>query len=305
MELTITICTRNRAQLLARAVASLLAEPGIEDQEILIVDNGSTDATPELTEFLTEQSPNIRGVVEDKPGISNARNKAMNEAGGEWLAFLDDDAAVLSGWLDGLLEGLTQPNVSVVGGPIYPDFEVDPPSWFDPQFVLRSYGPEGPLPDSKARTGFALGNAAVKLDVLKEIGGFDPSVGFAPGRVTLGDQYLFGKIYRRFGNVTWNSSKMAMSHRELETKQHPAYVWRRALSNGREFVRFERWMGDARAPGALSMAKMLKQGGEGVVRSVLSLVSPRQRHRVLWNFGTAAGVFTELIRPDSVERVES
>jgi glycosyltransferase involved in cell wall biosynthesis len=86
---SVAISTWNRAHLVGRAVRSALSQT-FEDFELLVVDDGSTDATPEVLAGLTDAR--LRRVRhEQNEGISRTRNTAIGLARGEWMAFLDDD----------------------------------------------------------------------------------------------------------------------------------------------------------------------------------------------------------------------
>jgi hypothetical protein len=86
---TVAIPTWNRAHLVGRALASALAQT-FTDVEILVVDDGSTDATPEVLAGVRDRRVRAVRLVRNG-GISRARNTAMRLARGDWVAFLDDD----------------------------------------------------------------------------------------------------------------------------------------------------------------------------------------------------------------------
>jgi glycosyltransferase involved in cell wall biosynthesis len=83
------VSTWNRADLVGRALRSVLTQT-FGDFELLVVDDGSTDATPEV--IARVQDPRLRYLrQEQNRGISRTRNTAIERACGEWMAFLDDD----------------------------------------------------------------------------------------------------------------------------------------------------------------------------------------------------------------------
>jgi glycosyltransferase involved in cell wall biosynthesis len=84
--LSVVIPTYNRASFLKGAIHSVLAQDFV-DFEIIVVDDGSTDPTPELL----ESYPQIRAVRQDHRGVSAARNAGIARASGHLLAFLDSD----------------------------------------------------------------------------------------------------------------------------------------------------------------------------------------------------------------------
>jgi len=84
---TVIIPTFNRAYCLAESIRSVL-DQSFTDFELIVVDDGSTDNTPDVL----RQFSGIRPIrLEENRGVSFARNRGMVEARGEWIAFLDSD----------------------------------------------------------------------------------------------------------------------------------------------------------------------------------------------------------------------
>ena len=96
--ISIVLPTHNRAQLLPRAVRSVLAQSD-PDFELLVIDDGSSDGTQQtLAPFAGDAR--VRLLRNDTPGgASAARNRAIRSASGEWVAFLDDDDEMLPDYL--------------------------------------------------------------------------------------------------------------------------------------------------------------------------------------------------------------
>ena len=70
--------------------------PASSSWELGLVDNDSSDRTVKVLSFFGERSP-IRYVLEEKPGLSNARNRAVAEAPGKYIIWTDDDVLVDGG----------------------------------------------------------------------------------------------------------------------------------------------------------------------------------------------------------------
>ncbi|MDI6699186.1 MAG: glycosyltransferase family A protein [Candidatus Saccharicenans sp.] len=89
------IVTHNRAHFLAEAVDSVLAQTYFQknpdDWELIVVDDGSTDRTPDLMTAYGERFPRVRYVRLENGGVSRARNRGLRLAAGEFIAFLDSD----------------------------------------------------------------------------------------------------------------------------------------------------------------------------------------------------------------------
>ncbi len=118
VRLTAAVCTRDRPDLLARALESLLGQ-AIPPAEILVVDNApSSDATRAL---VTGRFPAVHYLVEPIPGLDFARNRALDSASHEILAFLDDDAVAAADWAEALRRAFElDPAVAVCTGRIEP-----------------------------------------------------------------------------------------------------------------------------------------------------------------------------------------
>ncbi len=96
MNVSVIIPTHNRADLLPRALNSVLAQT-LPPGEIILVDDGSTDRTGDL---IRQQYPTVRYLRQACRGVSAARNLGIAAARGEWIALLDSDDA----WLPGKLQ---------------------------------------------------------------------------------------------------------------------------------------------------------------------------------------------------------
>jgi glycosyltransferase involved in cell wall biosynthesis len=125
LDVTIAICTRNRAASLRRMLDSLCAltiPPGAE-WEVIVVDNGSSDGTGEVVREFAGRLP-LKSFYEPMRGICRARNRAVAEAQGDYICWTDDDVIVSCGWLAAYLAAFKRhPEAGLFGGPIRPMLE--------------------------------------------------------------------------------------------------------------------------------------------------------------------------------------
>ena len=129
--MTVAICTRNRANFLQQAIRSA-AEQARNGTEILVVDNASTDATPEVAAKLAAHFPCVKVVREAELGLSAARNTALRQGKGTFVIFLDDDAIALPGWLESyeqFFRAPPSPRIAGAGGTVIPRYEAPLPAW--------------------------------------------------------------------------------------------------------------------------------------------------------------------------------
>src|SRR5579864_5913338 len=119
-EISVIICTRDRAAQLASvlATACALKVPEGLSWELCVVDNGSSDSTPQVVREFSETLP-IRYIREDVPGLSNARNRGVDEARGRYICWTDDDVEIDPEWLSAYAEAFRRhPDAAVFGGRI-------------------------------------------------------------------------------------------------------------------------------------------------------------------------------------------
>ena len=103
MKLSIVMPVFNGGGGLASAVESLFIQD-FTDWELVIVDDGSTDASPSVEEALALRDKRIRVVRQPNGGVSLARNRGLDEIRGEWVAWLDQDDAYVNGALSQIVE---------------------------------------------------------------------------------------------------------------------------------------------------------------------------------------------------------
>ena len=89
MRISVVIPTFNRCAVIGRALDSVLAqEVPADEMEVIVVDDGSNDATEEI---IRHRYPDVHYIAQDQQGVSAARNTGAGTARGNWLAFLDSD----------------------------------------------------------------------------------------------------------------------------------------------------------------------------------------------------------------------
>jgi glycosyltransferase involved in cell wall biosynthesis len=174
------ICTRNRAACLPEAINSLAQQDlATNDYEIIVVDNASTDATKAIVAELMARISNLRYVYSPKPGLSNTRNRGLEEATASVVAFLDDDAIAIQGWLSAILDAFNiEPQPVCVGGPVEPWWEIPRPVWFPEKFAgchNRYYGAIARWYSYPAEAPIGCNMAFLKHPI-GQVGGFNPGL---------------------------------------------------------------------------------------------------------------------------------
>jgi GT2 family glycosyltransferase len=189
---TVVVCTRDRTQDLIECLPGL-HKLALAGHEVLVVDSCPSDSA---TALLVKRYPEIRYILEPRPGLGIARNSAIRAASSDILAFTDDDAQVDSVWLEALLHNFHDPLTALVLGVTLP-LEMETPSqrWFEETngFVRNLRRTEADLRIREPLHAGGLGagvNMAIRKSVAIQIGAFDDALG--PGTLTMsGDDFDF------------------------------------------------------------------------------------------------------------------
>jgi glycosyltransferase involved in cell wall biosynthesis len=131
VKLSVVVCTRNRAASLARTLDSLARTepPRRADWQVVVIDNGSSDDTPQVIERFRVRLP-LHASFEPRPGIAHARNAGVAASDGDYLVWTDDDVTVSGGWLRSYESAIeAHPRVAFFGGPVRVRFVEEPPRW--------------------------------------------------------------------------------------------------------------------------------------------------------------------------------
>lgn len=137
LDFTVAIRSFNAADRLPMLLDKLRSQQHTDSirWEVLIVDNNSTDNTAEIVQayqadWLT--SCELRYVLEPQQGAAIARKRAIEEAEGTLIGFLDDDTLPAPDWVVKAYEfGQAHPHAGAYGSRILPDYEIQPPPNFD------------------------------------------------------------------------------------------------------------------------------------------------------------------------------
>jgi len=187
---SIVICTHNRAELLCGAIESVVGQNFTrKDFELIIVDNASSDHTRDVVRKFCDAYSNIRYVMEANLGLSQARNRGMREARGEYVGYLDDDAKASPTWLSAACYVADRIHPEAFGGPYLPFYLASKPAWFKDEYGSHIQGSEPRmLMDNEYLDG---GNMFVRRDVLEAFDGFHSGFGMKGKKVAYGEETHF------------------------------------------------------------------------------------------------------------------
>lgn len=252
--LTVAVCTYNRAESLADTLDSLANQHVPEGLvvELLVIDNNSSDHTAQLVERYADHPLNLRYLFEPKQGLSHARNKAIQEAVGDILLFTDDDVLPAPDWIEHTIEVFAGDAMAgVAGGKILPNWvDGSAPRWITedlyPYLALLDYGDE-PL-ELRDRPVWGA-NIAFRLEPLRALGGFDTAVGRTGSKLYAGEETALVNAIRDAGYKVWYQPASVVLHRmereRISRRYFVKWVWDNGeldaaaepVTNGRRFLR--------------------------------------------------------------------
>jgi len=226
----VCICTYKRPVLLGNLLVNLEKQKTEElfSYSIVVVDNDKLESARHTVQSHAQQSKNnILYVLEPEQNIALARNRAVENATGDFIAFIDDDEFPEHNWLLNLYKASQEFHADGVLGPVRPYFDTEPPSW-----VVRgklcereSFYTGTVLQKSKyTRTGNVLLNR--KLFLNKD-NLFDPFLGKSGGE----DIDFFGRLIRKKHKFVW-CNEAIVNEKVPRERLNRSYFIKRALLQG-------------------------------------------------------------------------
>jgi glycosyltransferase involved in cell wall biosynthesis len=185
VDFTVIVCTYNRCGNLPACLGALAAQQGVEavDWEVLVVDNNSTDETPQAVDQLARELPiKVRYAREPQQGLNYARNCGVVNSQSTHFTFVDDDIQVSPRWLSALARAFAETDADAVGGRIHLDPSIELPPWIVPGSEIagflgyQDFGDEPFRMDGTSTYPFG-GNMSFHRRVVGRIGLFDPKLG--------------------------------------------------------------------------------------------------------------------------------
>jgi GT2 family glycosyltransferase len=176
--ITLVVCTRNRAAQLALALPYFAKLETGERWELVLVDNGSTDATAGvLAAFARGSGLEVSVIGEPRTGLAAARNAGWRRARGAIVAFTDDDCYPVADYLEQVLRCFAGADLGYLGGRVLLYDRNDYPITIKTSEAREDLPPRSFLPAGVIHGA----NFAVRRDVLEALGGFDERFGAGSG----------------------------------------------------------------------------------------------------------------------------
>lgn len=212
MNVSIIVCTRNRADSLGPTLLSIgdAAVPAGWSAELIVIDNGSTDRTRAVAEAAQLTNVAFRYISEPTPGLARARNTGLNAAAGDVLLFTDDDVRVPRQWIEGMCRPLENGDAdAVAGGVVFPadlDAELSRP----PHSLHRSWFASTEDLDRASPHYMVGANMALHRRVLERVPRFEIELG--AGALGFGEETFFCSMLLSAGYRLAGALDVAVEH---------------------------------------------------------------------------------------------
>ncbi len=231
---TISVCiaTYRRNDRLSALLNDLARQRRLPDQVVVVDNDASGGARSLIEQHLAAGAPfRIDYDVQPEPNIAMTRNRTVELATGQWLAFIDDDERAPEEWLLELLQAGIRYDADGVLAPVEPQVPPTAPSWIRRgrfyDFPHQASGAPVPLDCMR------FGNVLLRADRLKsEPGPFDPRHGLMTGE----DGDLLVRLAHKGAKIVWY--EQAPVFEPIESKRLSLrWLLLRALSGGQGFAR--------------------------------------------------------------------
>jgi succinoglycan biosynthesis protein ExoM len=236
VDVSICIASYRRRFGLARLLDSLsrVKLPEGASAEVIVVDNDAASA-PEDAPGRDAVAPlALRWLREPRRNIAYARNLAVANARGSWLAFVDDDQVVDEGWLVAYWERAARGECDGYFGPVLPRFEAWSTEWLEASFFERARFASG---TRITHLGAHTCNAFVRRSLFRDAR-FDPSFGCSGGE----DTALFRRLASRGARFEWCDEAIAYEFVPGE-RHRPGWLAQRAFRGGCVHAQIEQELG--------------------------------------------------------------
>lgn len=219
--LSIVICTHNRSASAARLLAALVPQMEGHPVELIVVDSASGEAHGTALAATIAQYPQVpvRLVRMREKGVSLARNAGLEAARAPWIGYIDDDEVPSPDWVVealALIKRLPE-DCGACGGVVRPDFggreasgaahDIGP-RW---RVFLGEIIAEGEF-DQTENPKFGVGHSLVRVDALRQVGGFNSTLGRDGKSLLSGEEVLLLIQLKSLGWRTWHSSHIWVLH---------------------------------------------------------------------------------------------
>lgn len=270
--ISVVICSYNGARTIRDALEGL-KRVDYPNYEVIVVNDGSKDATPAIAgEY------DVKLISTENRGLSNARNTGWQNATGEIVAYLDDDAYPDPHWLKYLARAFITTSFVGIGGP---NLAPAGDGWIADCVANSPGGPVHVLVTDQEAEHIPGCNMAFRRSALEAVGGLDPRY-----RAAGDDVDLCWRLQQQVGKIGFHAAAMVWHHRRNSVQMY----WKQQQGYGKaEALLEEKWPEKYNAAGHLAWVGRLY--GKGLTEAMAT-----GRWRV-YHGSWGSGLFQSLYQP--------
>lgn len=284
--ISVCVCTFQRPTLLGNLLEALAVQ--VTDAsfgfDVVVVDNDVSQSSKDVVRGFASRAPiAVSYDCEPERNISLTRNRAIQNATGNLVAFIDDDECPGREWLRDLLRTFRDYGADGVLAPVIPEFPPEAPRWLRDGRVFhrRRYATGSRIGSGDARTGNVLLERSLFVDGQTW---FDPAFGRTGGE----DSDFFSRQFRQGRVFVWCDEAVAyetVPPERWKAAFHIKRLWRSGTISGE-------WMRDGRLPSTLFARNLLGLGACALAMPVSLMLPKHLWVRVAQKLAYCAGVVT-------------
>jgi succinoglycan biosynthesis protein ExoM len=232
MKVSVCVATHRRVERLHAVLQDLARQRRLPDQVVVVDNDGAGSARAVIEQLRAAGAPfQLDYDIQPERNIALTRNRTVDLAQGDWLAFIDDDERAPESWLGQLLDAAALYRADGVLGPVEPQLPDGAPAWIRQgrfyDFPRLRSGTQVPL------NRMRFGNILLRAGSLRsEPGPFDRSYGLSTGE----DGDLLVRLARKGAKIVWCDEAIVWEPIE-SGRLSLRWLLARSLSGGQEFAR--------------------------------------------------------------------
>ncbi len=238
MSISVIICTYNRSELLGKTLDSIaLTKMADLNIEVVLIDNNSNDNTKDVADKFTIRHPEIKFkyVLEEKQGLSNARNRGIVESHNDILTFIDDDVILAHDFFTEIEKAfITLEDAAIIGGKVVLKYPLKKPLWLNENLEhylsKLDYGNKIIIIDFQ--TNWLVGaNISFRRNALKKFQ-FNPNLGRVGNNLISGEETELSSKILNSGGKAYYYPLINLQHIITKDRIEKDFFIRRFFSGG-------------------------------------------------------------------------
>ena len=236
MKVSVVICTyaEDMYDDFCEAVESLYSQT-YDDLEVVIIIDGTEAVAERVEADYGDRDDVVIHLNDENVGLLESRNRGAELAGGDIVAFIDDDAVADDQWIEELVQSYEEQDALAVGGKMTPDWVVGQPDFLPEEFYWLVGATHRGFADGPGWVRNTFGsNISFRRDIFLELDGFDTAIGGRKGDKNLqgGETELCARMASEYDERVWYNPDAEVAHKVFDYRTDPMWLLDRAFWQG-------------------------------------------------------------------------